>query len=234
MDAHEQENGCAPPAPIPLGLRETVKIGPRHRCVVQTVELGPLRLHALRIHPGVPGEADRVAREIARVDPGTLLVDLDTDAALRALEAKGPAAASFRPGFVDGLYYDATRERFAKQVAREPHPLVMALRTARTHRTDFIALRTPGDEPGFFARAGARRAISRIGEDQDAEAFTRAFASTLVKRGAFDPAADVAGMMPRLENALDSGRAPFLALMQAPRADAFLQKVKKMPRRSIA
>lgn len=187
----------------------------------------------LRVHPGLPGEADRVAREIARVEPGTLLVDLDTESALRLVELKGKGARKFTPSFVDALYQSATHARFAKGMDAELHPLAAAHRSARANKADFIALRAPPREPGIFSRWSLRRDIKGIADSSDPDAFTRAFTARLVKRGALDPASDVKGMAPRLESALDSGRAPYLALMQAPRADAFLAHVRKMPRRSL-
>jgi len=188
---------------------------------MDVVELGGIRLHLLRVHPGLPHEADRVTRELQRLAPAVVLGDLTTADALRlrgALAEKKP----FEPGFVDALYYDATRERFAGDATTVEHPLAAAARFARDRRSEFIPLLPITKKPGFLARRRMRKAVERA-QAATHEAFPAAFVKALA--GAWEPRDDVEPAHRRTLRALQEGRAPVVAVVQAHRADAFLQLV---------
>jgi hypothetical protein len=185
---------------------------------MRTVELGGIRVHALVAHPGVPGEADRAAREVSLADPALVLADLDTESALRAVEAIGGARRPFEPAFVDALFARESARRFAGKAAghaafasREEHPFVAVARVARNRNASFVALRPTPRPPGIFARMRAARAAEGA-TGGSPEAFARGFA-----------------------DALDEGRAPVVAVLQAHRADAILQALRDTPpRRTVA
>lgn len=201
---------------------------------MRTLELGGIRLHALVVHPGAPGEADRTSRALALADPALVLADLDTEAALRATEAIGESRRPFEGGFIDDLFARESARRFAKGARAEEHPLVAAARTARNKGAAFVALRPAEARPGFFARARAKRAAQGAPGD-DPEAFARAFGVALASRGLFDAAAGAKAAMPRLARALDEGRAPVVAVLQAHRAEAVLRAARDLPaRRTVA
>jgi len=83
---------------------------------MDVVELGGMRLHMLTAFPGLPGEGERVIRMLSRLGPAVILADVDTGDALRmraALAAKKP----FEPAFVDALFHDDARRRFAPDVS---------------------------------------------------------------------------------------------------------------------
>lgn len=207
---------------------------PSNRRVVQTVELGGIRLHVLTVHPGIPGEADRAAREVSLRDPALVLADLDTEEGLRVLEALGTSRRRFEPSFVDALFAGETARRLGAASLREDHPLVAVARVARNRNAAFIALRPPSKPLGLFLRLAARSRARAIAPGLDAEAFTSAFVTALQARGAFDADAQARAAQPRLESALADGRAPVVAVVQAHRAAAFLRLVRELPRRTLA
>lgn len=194
----------------------------RAGAVMDVVELGGARLHILRVHPGLPHEADRVTRELQRLAPAVVLGDLSTDDALRlraALAAKKP----FEPAFLDALFAEGSAERFAPEQKPAEHPLAAAARFARDRRADFVPLRPNGERPGFFARRRLKKRARGAGATAP-EAFPGAFAKALA--GHWDAASDVEAAHKRLVHALAEGRAPVVAVVQAHRADAYLAAVR--------
>lgn len=196
--------------------------GPGVGEAVQALELGGVRLHLLTLQPGLPGEADRVARELDALDPAVLAADADTDDALRLREAAAAHRQPFHPSFVDALYRDEVARRFGAGAVRhhEEHPLLAAARFARSRKASLVPLRPVGGRPGFFARRRARAAAADAtagSPDDYADAFARALAAAR----AWDARAEVDAAQARLSRALTDGRAPVVALVQAHRARAF-------------
>ena len=185
---------------------------------MDVVELGGIRLHILRVHPGLPHEADRVARELQKLTPAVVLADLTTDDALQlrgALAEKKP----FEPGFVDALFYDVTRARYAGEATTLEHPIAAAARFARDRRSEFIPLRPIEKRPGWLKRRRARKAAERA-EAATFEHYPGAFVKALA--GTWDPIADVEAAQKRLLRVLAEGRAPIVAVVQAHRHEAYL------------
>lgn len=185
---------------------------------MDVVELGGIRLHILRVHPGLPHEADRVTRELQKLAPAIVLGDLTTEDALQlraALSEKKP----FEPGFVDALFYDATRERYGPEEKTTEHPIAAAARFARDRRSEFIPLRPIEKRPGWLKRRRATKAAKRL-EAASFEHFPGAFVKALA--GTWDPAVEVDAAQKRLLRVLADGRAPVVMIVQAHRAEAYL------------
>lgn len=193
---------------------------------METVELGDVRLHVVTTWPGLPGEADRVAREVSRLDPALVLADLDTESALRLQQASGDAKGRFEPSFLDALFEEEVARRFSQAAGpRAEHPFVGAARVARNRKATFLPLRPKGDEPGFFARRRARKAALAIPQGA-VEAFAPAFSAAMASARAWDPAREVASCEPRVRRALEEGRGPLVVLVQAHRAPALVEQLR--------
>lgn len=195
---------------------------------MDTVDLGGVRLHVVTAWPGIPGEGDRVAREVARADPALLLLDLDTPSALALREAAAQTRAAFEPAFVDALFADEVARRHAKGEASE-HPFVALARVARNKRINVQPLRPGGAAPGFFKRRRARKAAQRA-PDVALEAFPAAFAKSLADADAWDPHADAAAIEARVSKAMTEGHQSVLAVLQAHRAEAVLKGLRALRR----
>jgi len=173
---------------------------------------GAGRVHVHVALPGLPGEGDRVKRAIAALDPAILILDLDTHEALSLRK-------EFQPGFVDALAADALNQRFAKGDKAGDHPFVVAARQASARKAELVALRPHGKAPGFFARRRAVRAVAALAHD-DPAAFARAVPAALAGAQAWDAREDERAGVPRVERALQGGRAPVVLVTSAHRADA--------------
>lgn len=193
---------------------------------METVELGDARLHAVPVYPGVPGEADRAVKEVARVDPAVILADMDTDECLRLIESLGRGGAALELAFVDDLFAQEARRRFAQGERDGEHPLHAVARLARRTRASFIPLRPVTKAPGWLARRRARAAVASIPPDLQAPAFARAFAQALAQRKVWRADADAVASEPRARRALAEGRAPVVALLQGHRADAVVNALR--------
>ena len=178
------------------------------------VEFGGARLHVHVAMPGIPGEADRVKRAIASLDPAIIVADIDTQEALSL-------RTQFVPSFVDGLVAHEANRRFAKGDPAGDHPLVATARLASTHKADLIALRPTAKRPNFFARRRAAAALVEISAD-DPRSFAIEVSPALAKAQVWRAREDAEAALPRLERALDGGRAPVAIVTQAHRADALL------------
>jgi hypothetical protein len=192
---------------------------------METVELGDVRLHVVTTWPGLSGEADRVAREVSRLDPALVLADLDTESALRLQVASGDAKVRFEPAFLDALFEQEVARRFTEAGPHGEHPFLGAARVARNRKATFLPLRPKGDAPGFFARRRARKAALAI-PDCKVEAFAPAFSAAMASAGAWDPAKEVASCQPRVRRALEEGRGPLVVLVQAHRAPALVEQLR--------
>lgn len=189
---------------------------------MEIVELGGVRLHILRAHPGLPHEADRVHRELVKLAPAVILGDLDTEDALRLRAALGEKK-EFEPSFLDRVFADATYARFAGETKPQEHPLAAAARYARDRRAEFIPLRPMGKAPGFLARRRMRKGAQAI-DAATPEAFAGAFEKAMGKD--WDAGAEVDAAHRRLVRALNDGRAPIVAVVQAHRAAAYADAVR--------
>lgn len=187
---------------------------------MDVVELGGIRLHLLRVHPGLPHEADRVTRELTKLAPAIVLADIDTDDALRLRGALGDKKP-FEPAFLDALFADESFRRFAGDAKSAEHPILAAGRWARDRRSEFIPLRPIGKAPGLFARRKMRKTIEKLDAANHA-AFPPAFVKALTDAKAWDPAPEVDAAHKRMLRALTEGRAPVVAIVQAHRSDAYL------------
>ena len=190
----------------------------RSRSAMDVVELGGIRLHILRVHPGLPHEADRVTRELQKLAPAIILGDLTTEDALQlrtALAEKTP----YEPGFVDRLFYDATRERYGPDEKTTESPIVAAARFGRDRRSEFIPLRAIEKKPGWLKRRGMTKRAKKV-DAPSFEHFPGAFVKALA--GAWDPAVEVDAAQKRMLRVLAEGRAPVVAVVQAHRYEAFL------------
>lgn len=196
---------------------------------VETVELGGIRLHVLAAYPGLPGEGDRVHRTLQRLDPAIVLGDLDTDDALRVRAALGEKKGVYEPSFIDGLFADEARRRFAPEATPGEHPLMAAARLARDKRLDFVPVRPLAPRPGFFARSRARKAAAAAPAGTPEE-WPEAFADAMQKAEAWDPASEVDQAHRRVARALADGRAPVVAVVQAHRARRYLDAARSMRR----
>lgn len=192
---------------------------------METVELGDVRVHVVTTWPGLAGESDRVAREVGRLDPALLLADLDTEDALRLQKGASDARPRFEPSFVDALFQSEVARRFSDGKTPTEHPFLGAARVARNRKASFVPLRPQGKAPGFFARRRARRAASEL-QAGAIEAFGAAFAQAMAREGVWDPAADAEAAAPRLRRALEEGRAPLVALVQAHRAPQLVEALR--------
>lgn len=191
---------------------------------MDVVELGGIRLHLLRVHPGLPHEADRVARELTKLSPALVLADLTTDDALALRGALGEKKP-YEPSFVDALFFDETHRRFAGDAKSPEHPLMAAARWARDRRAEFIPLRPNSPKPGLFARRRGRKTIEKLDVANHA-AFPLAFVKALGDAKVWDPAADIEASQKRLIRALTEGRAPIVAIVQAHRADTYTHAIR--------
>lgn len=196
---------------------------------MDTVDLGGVRLHVLAVWPGLPGESDRVAREMGALDPAVVLADLDTDDALRLREAVGKPKAAFTPSFVDALFHDEVVARFAKDALPGEHPVLAAARVARNRGAAILPLRPTAKKTGLFARRRARKAAQAIGA-VDIKAFGPAYASALAREDVWSAEEDAEAAWPRLTRALTDGRAPLLCLVQAHRAAPVLARLQNTRR----
>lgn len=188
---------------------------------MQVVELGGVRLHVLAVHPGLPGEAERVAQALRRLDPARVLVDLDADDALRLRASLAPGGKPFAPGFVDDLLAAESARRFAPDARPGEHPLATAARVARDKRADLVPIRALGDKPGLFARSRARKAAGALAASGPQE-LADALGPALKAARAWDREAEVEAAHKRVLKALADGRAPVVLVAQAHRAGAFL------------
>lgn len=199
------------------------------RDAMDVVELGGIRLHILRVHPGLPHEADRVTRELQKLAPAIVLADLTTDDALQ-LRAALAEKKAFEPSFVDALFYEATRERYGPDAKTTEHPLAAAARFARDRRSEFIPLRPIEKRPGWLKR----RAMTKLAKRLDAPTFEH-FPGQLAKAlaGRWDPATEVEAAHKRLVRVLADGRAPIVAVVQAHRYDAYLAAARATGRVTV-
>lgn len=197
---------------------------------MDTVDLGAARLHVVTALPGLPGDADRVVREVASLDPAVVLVDLDTDECLRLLEWLGRSSKPFAMSYVDGLLQDEMARRFAPGERAAEHPVIAAARDARRKHRSFIPMRPITPDPGWLARRRGRAAARGIAEGSKPREFADAFARALAEAKAWRAAADVGAAHQRVQRALEDGRAPVVALVQAHRATAFLASLTTMGR----
>ncbi|MEA3200892.1 MAG: hypothetical protein QOE90_2320 [Thermoplasmata archaeon] len=196
---------------------------------METVDLGGVRLHVLPVWPGLPGEGDRVAREMGALDPAVVLMDLDTDDALRLREAVGAAKPAFVPSFVDQLFHDEVVARYAKDALPGEHPVLVAARVARNRGAVTIPLRATAPKPGFFDRRRARKAAASVAP-VDIKSFGPAFADALAKADVWRAQEDADAAWGRLTRALTDGRAPLLCLVQAHRAAPLLSHLQNTRR----
>ncbi|GEM_PF-5087885 len=196
---------------------------------MDTVDLGGVRLHVLAVWPGLPGEADRVAREMAALDPAVVLADLDTDDALRLREGVEKPKGAFEPSFVDALLRDEIVARYAKDALPGEHPVLAAARVARNRGASILPLRPTAHMPGLFDRRRARKAAAAV-PAVDIKSFGPAFAAALAKEDVWSAEADAEAAWPRLTRALTDGRAPLLCLAQAHRAAPILKRLHETRR----
>jgi hypothetical protein len=192
---------------------------------METVELGDVRVHVVTTWPGLPGESDRVARELGRLDPAVLLADLDTEDALRLQKGAGEPRPRFEPSFVDALFQEEVARRFSDGKTPAEHPFLGAARVARNRKAGFLPLRPQGKAPGFFARRRARRAALEV-QAGSVEAFAPAFAEAMKREAVWDAAEDATSAQPRLRRALEEGRGPLVALVQAHRAPQMVEALR--------
>lgn len=198
---------------------------------MDTVDLGGARLHVVTAFPGIPGDADRVLREVAALDPPVVLADLDTDETLRLLEALGRSSKPYATSYVDGLLQEELQRRYADGGRVGENPLVAAARDARRHHRTFIPLRPITPDPGWLARRRGRSLVRALPEgDLDPRAFADAFARVLADAKVWRAEADVEASQPRVHRALLDGRAPVVALVQAHRALPFLASLRAVGR----
>lgn len=194
---------------------------------METVELGDVRIHVVTAWPGLPGESDRVARELSRLDPALILADLDTEDALALQRVAAEPRPRFAPTFIDALFEEELARRFtATGDTPAEHPFLGAARVARNRKAGFLPLRPHATPPGFFARRRARKAVAAIAPGKP-EDFVPAYARALAREAAWDPVEDARAAQPRLRRALDDGRGPLVALVQAHRAPALLKQIRE-------
>ncbi|HUR69251.1 MAG TPA: hypothetical protein VM370_08390 [Candidatus Thermoplasmatota archaeon] len=187
---------------------------------MDVVELGGMRLHLLTAYPGIPGEAERVTRTLGRIGPAMVLGDLDTEDALRLRASFTDKKKPFEPGFVDRLFQEEMRRRFAADVKPGEHPLAAAARFTREKRLDFVPIRPIAGAPGFLARRRATKAARAI-EVRAPEEYPHAFEVALEAVDVWHSHAEADGAQKRLVRALSEGRAPVVAVLQAHRQAAF-------------
>lgn len=190
---------------------------------METLDLGGARLHVVVSCPGLPGAADEAKRAIATLDPAIVVVDADTQDALRLRKDD----ARFEPSFIDALFAAECNRRFAKGDPPGEHPLVAASRMAAKHRAAFVPLRPAAKRPGFFARRRAARAAADARADA-ADRYPLAFANALRQARAWRAEDDARLAAPRLQAALRDGRAPIVAILQAHRAPFLLAEARRL------
>lgn len=178
------------------------------------MDLGGARLHLHVAMAGIPGEADRVKRALASLDPAVIVADIDTQEALSL-------RTGFAPSFIDAIVADEANRRYAKGDPAGDHPLVATARLASARKADLIALRPSAKRPGFFARRRATAALAAI-EADDPRSFAIAVSPALAKARVWVAREDAEAAAPRLERALAGGRAPIALVAQAHRAEALL------------
>lgn len=208
---------------------ETVKSGTQPEERMDVVELGGMRLHLLTAFPGIPGEAERVTRMLTRIGPAIILGDVDTEDGLRIRAALSDKKAPFEPSFIDRLFLEEARRRYAPEARPGEHPLVAAARFGRDRRADFVPLRTIMPAPGFLARRRATKAARAI-DAKTPEAFPHAFEGALAAVDVWHPEREVEAAQKRLVRTLSEGRAPAVAVLQAHRQAAFEDAVLKTRR----
>lgn len=194
---------------------------------VETVELGGIRVHVLVAHPGMPGEGDRLLGVLRKLDPAVVLADLDASDALRIRAALADRRGRYEPGFVDALYAEESRRRFAPDDAPHEPPMLSVARWARDRHIDMIPVRPLAAKPGFFARRRARKAARRA-EAADPGSWPAAFAAAMRDAGAPQGETDTAHK--RVMRALGEGRAPVVLLVQAHRAESHLALLREQRR----
>lgn len=192
---------------------------------METVELGGVRVHVITAYPGLPGEGERVARALSKLDPAVVLADVDTDDAMRLREAIGSPKAAFQPSYVDGLFLEENRRRFAPEAEAGEHPLLAAARLARDRKATYIPLRPLAAKPGFFARRRGAKA-AREARGATPEDFPAGFADALAREKVWSAPSDVEAAHKRLTRALGEGRAPIALVLQAHRAAPFLEALQ--------
>lgn len=198
---------------------------------MDTVDLGGARLHVVTAIPGVPGDAERVLRELHRLDPAVVLVDLDTDECLRLIESLGRSTRPYALSYVDGLLREEMARRYGGEASRgETHPLTAAARDARAHQRSFIPLRPISLDPGWVRRRRGRAAVRAVPEMAAPRAFADAFARVLATADVWRAEKDVGEAQPRLHRALLDGRAPVAAIVQAHRVAPFLASLHSIGR----
>lgn len=189
---------------------------------METVELGGVRLHVLTAYPGLPGDGERLTRALAKLDPAVVLLDVDTDDALRLRDSVGDARTPFHPSYADALLAEEMRRRFAPDADAGEHPLVTAARATRDRKASLVPMRPLAKRPGFFARRrGAKAARDARGADPDDLGV--GLAEALKSAGVWDAQADVEAAKKRVLRALTEGRAPVAVVVQAHRAAPFLE-----------
>lgn len=196
---------------------------------METVELGGVRLHVRTVTPGAPGEADRVLRDLARLSPAIVMVDLDTDAALRARAALAAKNGVFEPSFVDALFAAEVKRRFAPESIEGEHPVVAAARFARDKRAELLSVLPPSPRPGFFARRRASKAVAALAADS-AEKLGAQLPDALAAAKAWDARAEADGAHRRILKALQDGRAPLVLVAQPHRAPLLLERLMQTRR----
>lgn len=196
---------------------------------METVELGGVRVHVVTTWPGLSGEADRVAREVSRLDPALVLADLGTEDALRLQQAAALPRPVFEASFVDALFEEEVARRYAEKGPHGEHPFLGAARVARNRKATFLPLRPQAEAPGWFARRRARKAALAIAPCT-VEEFGGRFARAMHEAGVWDSAQDVASAEPRVRRALEEGRGPLVALVQAHRAPALVEQLRSTRR----
>lgn len=197
---------------------------------MDTVDLGAARLHVVTALPGLPGDADRVLREIASVDPAVILADLDTDECLRLIESLGRSNKPYARAYVDDLLEEELNARFGEGRRAGESPMVAAARHARKHHASFIPLRPVTSDPGWLARRRGRKAVRALPAGLDPLDLADAFAIALRERKVWRAEEDVAASQPRLHRTLTDGRAPIVALVQAHRVAPFLLSLRAVGR----
>lgn len=187
---------------------------------MDVVELGGMRLHLMTAFPGIPGEAERVTRLLTRLSPAVILGDVDTADALRLRASLADKKVPYEPGFVDRLFQDEARRRFAPDIKLGEHPIVAAARYGRDRRADFVPLRAIAPGPGFLARRRAVKVMRNAAAERP-EDLAHVFATVLADVDAWHVEREVEAAQKRFVRTLSEGRAPAVAVLQAHRQAAF-------------
>lgn len=189
---------------------------------METVDLGGVRLHVVVTTPGLPGEAARVVKALASIEAAAILTDMDTDECLRLLEALGRANRPYALSYVDGLFQEQVRARYAPHERASEHPFLDVARYARKTRASLIPMRPVTADPGWLARRRGRKVASLIPETVEPGALGPAFADALAGAKVWRAEDDARAAQTRLLRTLAEGRAPVAAVIQAHRAPATL------------